>query len=256
MSGEGTDILTISGLHAGYGAGDILKGIEATVRRGRVVAIIGPNGSGKSTLIKTLVGLLAVRQGQIVLDGESMNALNAPARVRAGMSYVPQEYNVFRNLTVLENLKIAREFMTVRTATRSSNPLDDELLALFPELPAKFGMLAGNLSGGQRQMLAFACALTVHPKILLLDEPSAGLSPKYIADIFATVRKVNPGKSIRLLWQDPGLTMPTPVEIKFAPAGARTTVMVTIDRLQTRAEADGYRRAWGEALDRLKGILE
>ena len=91
MSGEGTDILTISGLHAGYGAGDILKGIEATVRRGRVVAIIGPNGSGKSTLIKTLVGLLAVRQGQIVLDGESMNALNAPARVRAGMSYVPQE---------------------------------------------------------------------------------------------------------------------------------------------------------------------
>jgi uncharacterized protein YndB with AHSA1/START domain len=73
---------------------------------------------------------------------------------------------------------------------------------------------------------------------------------------FATVRKVNPGKSIRLLWQDPGLTMPTPVEIKFAPAGAKTTVMVTIDRLQTRAEADGYRRAWGEALDRLKGILE
>ena len=203
MSGEGTDILTISGLHAGYGAGDILKGIEATVRRGRVVAIIGPNGSGKSTLIKTLVGLLAVRQGQIVLDGESMNALNAPARVGAGMSYVPQEYNVFRNLTVLENLKIAREFMTVRTATRSSNPLDDELLALFPELPAKFGMLAGNLSGGQRQMLAFACALTVHPKILLLDEPSAGLSPKYIADIFATVRKVNArGVSIFMVEQN------------------------------------------------------
>src|SRR5206468_2733374 len=145
----------------------------------------------------------AVRQGQIVLDGESMNALNAPARVRAGMSYVPQEYNVFRNLTVLENLKIAREFMTVRTATRSSNPLDDELLALFPELPAKFGMLAGNLSGGQRQMLAFACALTVHPKILLLDEPSAGLSPKYIGDVFDKVQRVNAmGVSILMVEQN------------------------------------------------------
>jgi len=196
-------ILRVSGLHAGYGAGDILKGVDVELAAGSILTIIGPNGSGKSTLVKTLAGLLPARQGSIELEGRPLNGLGAPKRVLAGIAYVPQEYNVFRNLTVLENLKIAREFMTVRTATRSSNPLDDELLALFPELPAKFGMLAGNLSGGQRQMLAFACALTVHPKILLLDEPSAGLSPKYIADIFATVRKVNArGVSIFMVEQN------------------------------------------------------
>ncbi len=186
-----SDILSVAGLHAGYGAGDILKGIDATLPRGKVVTVIGPNGSGKSTLIKTLAGLLPARQGEIVLDGECVNALSAPKRVRAGLSYVPQEYNVFRNLTVLENLKIAREFMS--KGRSGSGVLSDELLALFPELPAKFRTLAGNLSGGQRQMLAFACALTVEPKVLMLDEPSAGLSPKYMADIFATVSKVNAG---------------------------------------------------------------
>jgi branched-chain amino acid transport system ATP-binding protein len=187
-----SDILAISSLHAGYGAGgDILKGIDAVVPRGKVVTIIGPNGSGKSTLIKTLAGLLPARQGEIALDGTRLNDLTPPKRVRAGLSYVPQEYNVFRNLTVLENLKIAREFMSGDTARDGRKVLDDELLALFPELPGKFRALAGNLSGGQRQMLAFACTLTVHPKVLMLDEPSAGLSPKYMADIFATVKKVN-----------------------------------------------------------------
>lgn len=185
-----SDLLVVRGLHAGYGAGDILKGIDVVVPRGRVVTIIGPNGSGKSTLIKTLAGLLPARQGEIVLDGERMNDLSAPRRVRAGLSYVPQEYNVFRNLTVLENLKIAREFMG-GGARKGAKVLDDELLALFPELPGKFRALAGNLSGGQRQMLAFACALTVQPKLLMLDEPSAGLSPKYMMEIFGTIKQVN-----------------------------------------------------------------
>lgn len=199
-----SDILQISGLHAGYGAGDILKGIDAALPEGRIVTVIGPNGSGKSTLIKTLAGLLAVRQGEIVLAGQRVNDLSAPQRVRAGMSYVPQEYNVFRNLTVLENLQIAREFMSGgRAAKKNGKVIDDELLALFPELPGKFRALAGNLSGGQRQMLAFACALTVQPKVLMLDEPSAGLSPKYMADIFATVKQVNArGVSIFMIEQN------------------------------------------------------
>jgi ABC-type branched-subunit amino acid transport system ATPase component len=195
-----SDILAVSGLHAGYGAGDILKGIDVVLPRGKVVTVIGPNGSGKSTLIKTLAGLLPARQGTIVLDGEPVNALSAPKRVRAGLSYVPQEYNVFRNLTVLENLKIAREFMSRK---RAKTVLNDELIALFPELPGKFRALAGNLSGGQRQMLAFACALTVQPKVLMLDEPSAGLSPKYMADIFQTVSRVNAsGVSILMVEQN------------------------------------------------------
>jgi|SRR5688500_4493019 branched-chain amino acid transport system ATP-binding protein len=198
-----SEILAISGLHAGYGAGDILKGIDASVPRGKVVTVIGPNGSGKSTLIKTLAGLLPARQGAIVLDGEQLNDFSAPRRVRAGLSYVPQEYNVFRNLTVLENLKIAQEFMSARRGRNGAKVLSDELLQLFPDLPAKFRALAGNLSGGERQMLAFACALTVPPKVLMLDEPSAGLSPKYMADIFATVSRVNAnGVSVLMVEQN------------------------------------------------------
>ena len=166
-------VLSVTGLHAGYGAGDILKGIDVSLDEGRVLTIIGPNGSGKSTLVKTLAGLLAARQGDVHLAGERVNHLSPPKRVQRGLAYVPQEYNVFRNLTVLENLRIAHEFM----GGGAGAPLPPEMAALFPELPSRYQALAGNLSGGQRQMLAFACALTVRPKVLMLDEPSAGLSP-------------------------------------------------------------------------------
>jgi ABC-type branched-subunit amino acid transport system ATPase component len=196
-----TDVLRVSGLRAGYGAGDILKGVDLALDKGRVVTMIGPNGSGKSTFIKTLAGLLPAREGTIELEGERLNELSPPKRVRAGVAYVPQEYNVFRNLTVLENLKIAREFMS---ATRvNGKALDDELVALFPELPAHFGKKAGNLSGGQRQMLAFACALAVRPKVLMLDEPSAGLSPLLMVAVFDKVKKVNAmGVSILMVEQN------------------------------------------------------
>jgi branched-chain amino acid transport system ATP-binding protein/neutral amino acid transport system ATP-binding protein len=191
-----SDILTVSALHAGYGAGDILKGIDVALPAGRILTLIGPNGSGKSTFIKTLAGLLPARQGEIRLAGERLNDLSPPRRVRSGLAYVPQEYNVFRNLTVLENLKIAREFM-------GDTALGDEMATLFPELSARHKTLAGNLSGGQRQMLAFACALTVRPRVLMLDEPSAGMSPKYMSEIFDTVKKVNAmGVSVLMVEQN------------------------------------------------------
>jgi ABC-type branched-subunit amino acid transport system ATPase component len=191
-----TDVLSVTTLHAGYGAGDILKGIDVALPSGRILTVIGPNGSGKSTFIKTLAGLLPARQGEIRLAGERLNDLSPPRRVRAGLAYVPQEYNVFRNLTVLENLKIAREFMGVGAS-------GEEVASLFPELAARHKTLAGNLSGGQRQMLAFACALTVRPKVLMLDEPSAGLSPKYMGEIFDTVKKVNAmGVSVLMVEQN------------------------------------------------------
>ena len=195
------EILRATGLHAGYGTGDIIKGVDAELGRGRIVTIIGPNGSGKSTLIKTLAGLLPARQGEIELEGQRLNDLSPPKRVRAGIAYVPQEYNVFRNLTVLENLKIAREFMGAGRG--QERVLDDEVAGLFPELAAHHKTQAGNLSGGQRQMLAFACALTVRPKVLMLDEPSAGLSPKHMGDVFDKVQRVNAmGVSILLVEQN------------------------------------------------------
>ena len=193
-----SDALAVAGLHAGYGAGDILKGVDVALAAGSIVTLIGPNGSGKSTLIKTLAGLLPAREGEMRLCGARLNELSAPQRVRAGLAYVPQEYNVFRNMTVLENLKIAREFMGGHGA-----PSVDEVTTLFPELRPRFKALAGNLSGGQRQMLAFACALTVRPKVLMLDEPSAGLSPRYMGEIFDTVKKVNAmGVSVLMVEQN------------------------------------------------------
>jgi ABC-type branched-subunit amino acid transport system ATPase component len=192
------ELLRVKGLHAGYGAGDILKGIDAALPEGRIVTIIGPNGSGKSTLIKTLAGLVRARQGEIEFAGRRLESLTPPERVRAGVAYVPQEYNVFRNLTVLENLKIAREFMGKGRAAS-----DEEMLGLFPELPAHYGKKAGNLSGGQRQMLAFACALAVQPRVLMLDEPSAGLSPRYMSDVFDKVKRVNQrGVSVLMVEQN------------------------------------------------------
>jgi len=192
-----SDLLTVSALHAGYGAGDILKGIDVALPAGRILTVIGPNGSGKSTFLKTLAGLMPARQGEIRLAGERLNDLSPPRRVRAGLAYVPQEYNVFRNLTVLENLKIAREFMGGKIA------LAGEMATLFPELSARHKTLAGNLSGGQRQMLAFACALAVRPRVLMLDEPSAGLSPKYMGEIFDTVKNVNAtGVSVLMVEQN------------------------------------------------------
>ena len=195
-----TSILEVSGLHAGYGAGDILKGIDLELPREKIMTVIGPNGSGKSTLAKTLAGLLPARAGTITLDGRTLNELGAPKRVLAGISYVPQEYNVFRNLTVLENLKIAREFMG---ANGNARALDEGLEQLFPELPKHYRIAAGNLSGGQRQMLAFACALTVRPKLLILDEPSAGLSPLLTREVFERVERVNrSGVSILMIEQN------------------------------------------------------
>jgi ABC-type branched-subunit amino acid transport system ATPase component len=193
-------ILKVSGLHAGYGAGDILKGVDVELAAGSILTIIGPNGSGKSTLAKTLAGLLPARAGTIELEGRPLGELSAPKRVLAGISYVPQEYNVFRNLTVLENLKIAREFMGANGHGRG---LDEGLEQLFPELPKHYRIAAGNLSGGQRQMLAFACALTVRPRLLILDEPSAGLSPILTREVFDKVQRVNrTGVSILMIEQN------------------------------------------------------
>jgi branched-chain amino acid transport system ATP-binding protein len=196
-----TSILKVSNLHADYGANDILKGIDVELPAGSILTIIGPNGSGKSTLAKTLAGLLRARQGSIELEGEPLNELSAPKRVLAGISYVPQEYNVFRNLTVLENLKIAREFMGANG--HGGSALDGRLEELFPELPKHYRIAAGNLSGGQRQMLAFACALAVRPKLLILDEPSAGLSPILTREVFERVERVNrTGVSILMIEQN------------------------------------------------------
>ena len=195
-------VLAVHGLRAGYGrGGDIVRGVDLEQAPETILAVIGPNGSGKSTFVKTLAGLLVPRAGSIAVTGRDVTALSAARRVAAGIAYVPQEKNVFATLTVRENLQLATDFLHARPGT--GRPYHDKVLALFPELTARSGTLAGNLSGGQRQMVAFACALLANPEVLLLDEPSAGLSPRLVSETMEAVLRVRAtGTSVVLVEQN------------------------------------------------------
>ncbi len=178
--------LEITNLHAGYGETEILKGINISVEPSQTVAIIGPNGAGKSTVIKSVLGLLNVISGSISMNGVDIVGIAPDKAVRQGISYVPQTHNVFPNLSVTENLEMGAWTRKYGIAERI-----DEMFDLFPDLKTKRNKIAGSLSGGQRQMVAMAKALMVEAKIMLLDEPTAGLSPKFQAQIFKTVKKIN-----------------------------------------------------------------
>ena len=182
-------VLSTEGVAAGYGGDDIISNISVAVGKGSIFTVIGPNGSGKSTFIKVLAGLLPARTGEIRLGAMSIARLSAPQRVAAGLAYVPQEFNIFTNLTVGENLRVSTEFL--ERERRASAEQRERVLAIFPEVAGRLELRAGYLSGGQRQMLAFACAMMAAPTVLLLDEPSAGLSPKFVAEIFDKVKSVN-----------------------------------------------------------------
>jgi len=199
---SGAPALHAIGLRAGYGGGgDIVCGVDLRVPPETILAIVGPNGSGKSTLVKSLAGLLALRAGSIAVAGVDVTARSAAQRAAAGLAYVPQEANVFRGMTVRENLQLATEFLRARPGVGPER--EAMVLALFPEIAARRRLLAGHLSGGQRQMLAFACALLANPAVLLLDEPSAGLSPKFVGEIMRAVgRARDTGVTILLVEQN------------------------------------------------------
>jgi branched-chain amino acid transport system ATP-binding protein len=189
------DLLAIADLHAGYGRGDIVKGVHARVAAGEMVTIIGPNGAGKSTFLKALAGVARTSAGSVRLEGSGDIAGLRPSLItRHGLAYVPQEANVFRTLTVQENLELGawscRRALPERLA---------ELQATFPILSSKRHEAAGHLSGGERQMVALAMALVSKPRILLLDEPSAGLSPKLADVMFRKIREINEAQKIAIL---------------------------------------------------------
>lgn len=183
----------------GYGAADeILKGACLDVDAGELVAIVGPNGAGKSTLLKAIAGLLRLKSGEMLLDGASIAPLPARERARRGIAFVPQEANVFPTMTVRENLE-----MGGFVQARESRARIEALLARFPMLAEKRRAPARTLSGGQRQVLAMAMALMVDPKLLLLDEPSAGLSPIAAQRLFDDIVAINrTGISIAMVEQN------------------------------------------------------
>ena len=178
--------LELKDIHAGYGETEILHGINLSIDNGEIVAIIGPNGAGKSTAIKAILGLLNVTKGSVILNGNEITDTAPDRVVTKGISYVPQTHNVFVNLSVQENLEMG-------AWTRLDGIKDrlEEMFVLFPDLREKRRQAAGSLSGGQRQMVAMAKALMVDAKVLLLDEPTAGLSPKYRGEIFSTIQDIN-----------------------------------------------------------------
>lgn len=185
------EAISVEAISAGYGSSDIVRSASFNAGAGRITTIAGPNGAGKSTLMKVVVGLLRPRLGRIMLGDRDMTRLDPPSRAAAGLGYVPQEHNVFKNMSIGENLRIAHEFIRPRSSVAEYAAAHDRVLALFPDLAGRLNGLAGTLSGGQRQMLAIGCALMPSPTALLLDEPSAGLSPRYVAEMLDAVRIVN-----------------------------------------------------------------
>ena len=184
---QAAPLLEVKDVIAGYVSEvDILHGVSITVHGGEMVAIIGPNGAGKSTLLRAIFGLLAVRQGQISLKGQDITNRRTDELVLRGISYVPQVDNVFPSLTILENLEMGGFVREKGVAERI-----DYVLSLFSDLADRRGEKAGRLSGGQRQMLALGRALMLDPDVLLLDEPSASLSPKMVEMIFDRIKVIN-----------------------------------------------------------------
>lgn len=179
-------LLEATGLVGGYGGMDILNGVDLAVDASEIVVIIGANGAGKSTAMKALFGLVTLRAGRVVLDGQDITNAAPNDLVGYGMGYVPQECNVFRTLSVRENLEMGA-FLKPATQAR----VMEQVFALFPILKEKASQPAGELSGGQRQMVAVGRALMTEPKLLMLDEPTAGLSPLVMEQIFDRIVAIN-----------------------------------------------------------------
>lgn len=179
-------LLEVQHVSSGYGEMRILHDVSMRVELGEAVTMIGPNGAGKSTLLKTIFGILVPMEGRISLEEVDITGARPPSLVRQGLSYVPQVDNVFPSLTVQENLEMGAFVRADDFAARL-----DEIHTFFPVLRQKRRQRAGSLSGGERQMLAMGRALMLDPRLLLLDEPSAGLSPRFVGMIFEKMAEIN-----------------------------------------------------------------
>ncbi|GHC16484.1 MULTISPECIES: ABC transporter ATP-binding protein [Gemmobacter] len=186
------------GMTGGYGAADILHNCTIAVEKGQIAVIVGPNGAGKSTAMKAVFGMLKLRGGRVVLDGEDITTLTPQARVHKGMGFVPQTHNIFTSMTVEENLEMGAFIREDGFADTMAQVYD-----LFPILKEKRHQAAGELSGGQRQQVAVGRALMTRPKVLMLDEPTAGVSPIVMDELFDRIIEIaRTGISILMVEQN------------------------------------------------------
>jgi branched-chain amino acid transport system ATP-binding protein len=192
-------MLEIRQLHAGYGAVEILRGIDLDVGKGEIVAVLGSNGVGKSTLNNNISALYRPFSGSIRFEGQELVGLSSSEIVKRGVIHVPEGRRVFPNMNVRENLELGGQ---VRGRARRSQNLE-KIVAIFPRLKERFAQSAGTLSGGEQQMLAIGRGLMAEPELLIMDEPSLGLSPLLVEEMFALIQRINrEGQSILLMEQN------------------------------------------------------
>jgi len=194
--------LEIKDLHVFYGKIEAIKGISVVVNQGEIVTLIGANGAGKTTTLKTVSGLRPVSSGQIIFDGRDISNMSAHERVEIGISQAPEGRGIFPGMTVLENLEIGKYFRKNRKAEMDEDL--EKVYGLFPRLKERASQAGGTLSGGEQQMLAIGRALMARPQVLLLDEPSMGLAPMMIQNIFKIITAINKdlGTTILLVEQN------------------------------------------------------
>ncbi len=193
--------LEIKDLHVFYGKIEAIKGVSVTVNQGEIVTLIGANGAGKTTMLKTVSGIRPVTSGQILFDGKDISKMPAHERVELGISQAPEGRGIFPGMTVLENLEMGKFFRAGRKAEMDQDL--DHVYHLFPRLKERASQFGGTLSGGEQQMLAIGRALMQRPKVLLLDEPSMGLAPMMIQNIFNIITQINKeGTTILLVEQN------------------------------------------------------
>ncbi|MEZ5802478.1 MAG: ABC transporter ATP-binding protein [Rhizobiaceae bacterium] len=219
--------LATSALVAGYERDlPIVRGVDLAVTRGELVVVLGPNGAGKSTFVKAVAGLVPIHSGSVEMEGADVTAVPTHEKVRHGLAFVPQTENIFATLSINDNLLVAAQILPKEKRSRRVA----DLYAMFPDLGVKPSRRAGALSGGQRQMLAVARALIVEPSVLILDEPSAGLSPRIVAEVFERLKGINAaGVTVVLVEQN----------VKAALAIADRAVILVEGRLRHEGKAAG-----------------
>ena len=189
-------MLSIENLSVSYGGLKALANVSITVKANQFVAIVGPNGAGKTTLFKAISGTVPIESGRLMFEGTDLASIAPPKRALMGIAHIPEGRQVFKDLTVLENLEMGAQTQDARSNWKLSL---EQIYTLFPKLKERQSQLAGTLSGGEQQMVAIGRGLAARPKILMFDEPSMGLAPKIVDDIFETIEKIYRENKVSIL---------------------------------------------------------